>query len=108
MQAGLSFASALADPAVQHGLTGLLAEAASDSTITQQIRDRLVGPQLQAATVGVDEAHAVGLLPGWMTGELIADVLAGATLQRVLIRGEAGDRPFFESLAKLLTNVAGL
>jgi AcrR family transcriptional regulator len=108
VQAGMRFAASLRDPVVQHGLTGLLAEAASDPTITQQIRQRLVGPQLDATAVGVDEAHAVGLLPEWMTADLIADVLTGATLQRVLIRGEAGDRTFFESLAKLLTSAAGL
>lgn len=108
VQAGLTFASTLGDPAVQHGLTGLLAEAASDPTISDQIRERLVGPQLAATAVGVDEAHAAGVLPEWMTAELIADVLTGATLQHVLIRGQSGDRPFFESLAKLLTTAAGL
>jgi AcrR family transcriptional regulator len=108
VQAGLTFASTLGDPAVQHGLTGLLAEAASDPSISHQIRERLVGPQLSAAAAGVDQAHKAGLLPEWMTADLIADVLTGATLQHVLIRGEPGDRQFFESIAKLLTSAAGL
>jgi hypothetical protein len=42
-----------------------------------------------------------------MTAELIADVVTGTILQRVLIRGETPDRTFFESIARLITAAAG-
>lgn len=107
VEAGRRFADSLADPAVRHGLTGLLAEAADDPAIAIQIRERLVRPQLAAAETAVAVAHAAGLLPAWMTADLIADVITGTVLQRVLIRGENPDQTFFESIARLLTSAAG-
>jgi len=107
VEAGRRFAEALADPAVRHGMTGLLAEAAVDASITVQIRERLVRPQIAAAEVVVADAHAAGIIPTWMTADLIADVFTGTILQRVLIRGETPDREFFESIARLLTTAAG-
>ena len=101
-------ADSLADPTVRHGLTGLLAEAAGDPGITVKIRERLVGPHLAAAEISIAEAHRAALIPAWMTADLIADVVTGTVLQRVLVRGESPDPSFFESLARLITAAAGL
>jgi hypothetical protein len=103
VEAARRFADSLADPAVLHGFTGLLAEAVGDPGIALEIRERLVRPQLAAAETSVARAHAAGILPAWMTADLIADVLTGTVLQRVLIRGETPDQEFFESVARLIT-----
>lgn len=108
VEAARHLAESLADPTVRHGLTGLLAEAAGDPGITVKIRERLVRPHLAAAEVSVAEAHRAGLIPAWMTADLIADVVTGTVLQRVLIRGESPDAGFFESLARLIITAAGL
>ena len=102
IEAGRRLADSLADPAVRHGMTGLLAEAAGDPSITLQIREKLVRPHLDAAETAVAQAHATGLIPAWLTADLIADVVTGTVLQRVLIRGETPDPAFFESIARLL------
>jgi AcrR family transcriptional regulator len=103
VEASRRLAESLADPAVRHGITGLLAEAATDASITTQIHEQLIQPQLAAAGTAMAQAHAEGLLPAWLTANLIADVVTGTVLQRVLIRGETPDAVFFESLARLLT-----
>src|SRR4051812_13428159 len=102
IEVGRRLADALADPAVRHGMTGLLAEAASDDSIAVQIREQLVRPHLAAAEIATAQAHADGLLPAWITADLIADVVTGSILQRVLIRRETPDPAFFEAIARLL------
>jgi AcrR family transcriptional regulator len=95
-------AESLNDPVVRNGLTGLIAHAAADAEIAAQFRRRLIEPQLAAAASGVAAARADGRAPEWLNVELLADVIAGTVLQRIIVRGGRADSAFLAELAALL------
>jgi AcrR family transcriptional regulator len=95
-------AMALMDPVVAQGVTGLLADATAEPAIGAEFRRQLVEPQIAAAEAAVAAAREAGRCPPWLTGSLLADVVAGTVLQHVVVRGQPADDRFLRELAQLL------
>ncbi len=97
-------ARTLSDPAVVHCVMGLLSEAVHQPELGAEFRARLVEPQIAAAEALVTAAKEAGRCPPWVSGALLADIMTGAVLQHVVVRGQPADDAFFAELAQFVGN----
>ena len=71
-----------AGPAV---LRGLVADCLGDDALTQTLRARLLGPSLRAAALAAERAARRGELAPDVRPALVAEVVAGALIARLLL-----------------------
>ena len=98
-----------AGPAV---VPGLVADCLGDDALTQLLRARLLGPALRAAALAAERAARRGELAPEVQPALLAEVVAGALMARLLLppprssRRPQPDLAFGASLARLVAEGA--
>ncbi len=104
----LQFAALLERPETRTALMAVIAESTHDAALRARVRGAIVERQKRLVVLGRHRAQRRGELPpddGRDTTaqvDLIFDILAGAVVHRILVSGEAVDRPWASSLAALL------
>ncbi len=95
-------AAALRSPAARAAYLAVVAEATRDDALRAKVDTELVGPTRQLVASGVARAVSRGEAAVNSDVDLIYDVLAGALIHRVLVRGADADDAFLETLSTLV------